>query len=147
MPVSAFYVARGRAVADDPLAEVRRLTDAAAGWNARMGITGVLIVTAQHFAHLLEGPRPAVERLLKVVPNDGFHRDVRVLHFGEIESPRFSSWQVGYLGRASYMDRQIAPLLAEQASEAAAQSSDRLMHLLLEMGRADPASRAYQRAE
>ncbi len=65
--------------------------------NARNGITGALFCSADHFAQAIEGPRPAVERLLEAIQRDSRHRDVVVLETSEVDKRLFADWTMAYV--------------------------------------------------
>jgi outer membrane receptor for monomeric catechols len=65
--------------------------------NARVGVTGALCLSNGIFLQQLEGDRTEVNRLYHRILADARHRDPVVLNFAEINSRRFTNWQMGSL--------------------------------------------------
>ena len=65
--------------------------------NARAGVTGALCLSNGIFLQQLEGDRTEVNRLYHRILTDPRHRDPVVLNFAEINSRRFTNWQMGSL--------------------------------------------------
>jgi hypothetical protein len=63
--------------------------------NPELGITGILCQSGDIFVQVLEGGRPAVNRLYSQIVRDARHRDVSVLHFEEVAERRFAGWTMG----------------------------------------------------
>ena len=65
--------------------------------NARVGITGMLGFTADHFIQVLEGGRAAVCERYHAIVTDKRHHDMVLLSFEEIDARRFDEWTMGYI--------------------------------------------------
>lgn len=68
--------------------------------NAKHGITGVLCHAAGIFLQVLEGGRPAVNRLYNRIVADPRHSDVELLVYEEIAERRFAGWAMGQVQMA-----------------------------------------------
>lgn len=64
--------------------------------NEPRGVTGLLIHRDGQFMQVLEGPAPAVRRVLATIGADPRHSGVWVLDEEPIERRRFGSWAMGY---------------------------------------------------
>lgn len=95
MLVRLLYASRARA----PLspAELDEILDTSTTRNAQHGITGVLCHGNGVFLQALEGDREAVSRLFHAIARDERHRDVVLLHYGEIDARDFAGWAMGYV--------------------------------------------------
>ncbi len=65
--------------------------------NLEFGITGVLCSypDGQHFLQVLEGARDDVNQLYNNIMRDDRHGNVKLLHYGEIQTRMFASWRMG----------------------------------------------------
>jgi len=83
--------------------------------NQSLGVTGVLCHGAGVFLQVLEGSRPAVNRLYGRIAADPRHRDLELLAYEEIHERRFGSWCMGQVDIA-----RLNPALLLKYSEHAA---------------------------
>lgn len=81
--------------------------------NKRVGITGALAHTQDHFAQLLEGPTAALDDLMNRIELDRRHTDVTILRVESIVRRRLPAWSMAYAGTSVYVTRQIAPLIGD----------------------------------
>ena len=63
--------------------------------NPAQGITGVLCCSGDVFLQVLEGGRPAVNRLYARIVADPRHRDTELLAYESIGERRFAGWSMG----------------------------------------------------
>jgi hypothetical protein len=63
--------------------------------NPKHGITGVLCCSSDIFLQVLEGGRPAVNRLYNRIVADPRHKEVELLSYAQIGERRFSGWSMG----------------------------------------------------
>ena len=82
-------------------AHVRSILEVSRRNNARDGITGGLLFSADCFAQVLEGPSDAVERTFERIQCDERHSDVTVLDSGPINTRDFPAWSMAFSGAAS----------------------------------------------
>lgn len=68
--------------------------------NRKHGITGVLCFADRIFLQVLEGGRPAVNRLYQRIVHDARHSDVELLCYEEVAERRFASWAMGQVQMA-----------------------------------------------
>lgn len=89
------YVSRATHDFDDPaLVELaRRASDA----NRQLRITGYLNYKGGEFFQYLEGARTHVLELMEKIAADERHELINVIHLGEIETRRFSDWDMRYV--------------------------------------------------
>lgn len=57
--------------------------------NEREGVTGALLFTGTGYAHVLEGPRDALDRIFDHIAADPRHTEVTILSFTPTERRRF----------------------------------------------------------
>lgn len=81
-------------VCDAPIAnaDLRALVERSGERNKAAGITGLLLLSGDHFLQVLEGPSDAVNRLFARIIRDRRHRDVRLLSFEPIGDAYFDDW-------------------------------------------------------
>jgi len=80
---------------DLPATAVGAIVGQARARNAQRNITGLLVFDGMRFCQHLEGPRDAVEALMRRIEQDPRHVDVRVVHQGPLESRRYSGFGMG----------------------------------------------------
>ncbi|WP_207210872.1 BLUF domain-containing protein [Lichenibacterium minor] len=97
------YTSRSLVGGDEAAQErtVARIVDASRRNNARAGVTGALLFSTGSFAQVLEGPRAAVEATFERIQRDPRHRDLSVLQCEFVGERFFSSWSMGFVGRAA----------------------------------------------
>jgi hypothetical protein len=64
--------------------------------NHAVDVTGMLLYNDGNFMQLLEGPKPAVEKVLVRIQADPRHRGIIQLLQGETEKRNFSEWAMGF---------------------------------------------------
>jgi hypothetical protein len=114
---SLIYVSRKRIAAAANEAAIAEIVAASQARNAKLGVTGALISTSEHFAQVLEGPLHAIEELMDSIHVDMRHSDVSVLRIAPIARRSFAGWSMAYSGGSDYVARQIAPLLGAEVEE------------------------------
>lgn len=65
--------------------------------NARVGITGALCFSVDHFLQCLEGERSAVNATYARILADPRHDQAVILRYAEIGARDFSDWIMGYV--------------------------------------------------
>ncbi|MFS2165935.1 BLUF domain-containing protein [Variovorax sp. Varisp62] len=80
---------------DQSPAAVGSITSRARARNAERGITGLLVFDGLRFCQHLEGPREAVDTLMRQIEQDPRHVDVRVLYEAPLEARRYSGFGMG----------------------------------------------------
>jgi len=118
-------------------AEVADIVAFSRSRNAGLEVTGALISTGTYFAQLLEGPREAVEELMRSIDADPRHMRIKTMRTAE-EARRFAGWSMAYSGTADYVDRQIAPLFSPLSASVTAHLALRLIALMEEAVKLPP---------
>ena len=95
--ISVSYISK--ATQDMGVLALMRLTDQAAQFNQKLGLSGVLFYENQHFGQILEGPREAVMKLWEKIEQDPRHQQVRLLKMEDIEERNFPAWPKKLLQR------------------------------------------------
>ena len=67
--------------------------------NARDGLTGILVHGGDQFMQVLEGPRPAIERLVRVLQEDPRHEDMHIVLAHDVAQRDFGPWDMARLAR------------------------------------------------
>jgi len=67
--------------------------------NRRLDLTGLMVRSARHVAHVLEGRAAALGSLMDWAHEEPLHRDVRVVACGPVERRRFDNWSVSIVRR------------------------------------------------
>jgi hypothetical protein len=68
------------------------LCKTSAAKNARLGITGLLLLSGEAFLQVLEGPSDAVNELYLRIARDGRHGRLRLLRYERITKRTFEDW-------------------------------------------------------
>lgn len=90
-----FYVSRARpGIAQG---DINDLLEAAQQRNRRLGLTGMLLFSGEHFAQVLEGPREALDALLPGILADRRHQDVQLLCHEPLAQREFAAWSLAYV--------------------------------------------------
>lgn len=120
----------------DPVEESREINDivtVARARNAELAVTGALVLARRHFAQVLEGERHAVDELMGSIRRDQRHTSINVVDVVDLSERRFPMWSMAYVGRSTYVERQIAPLLpALQEARRRQEAVHRLIILMQE---------------
>ncbi len=78
-------------------AEISQILHTARANNSRQSITGALLFNSGFFAQVLEGPRPAIEKLFEKIQCDPRHGDVTVLDSGNAATRDFPEWAMAHV--------------------------------------------------
>ena len=79
--------------------EIGRILASSRRNNARIGVTGALLFSADCFAQALEGGFAMVQDLFEQIQRDTRHADTVVLDAGPVARREFASWSMAYAGR------------------------------------------------
>jgi len=79
--------------------------------NARLGITGALIYTGEHFAQVLEGSPETIQMLMARIVADFRHQNVVVVDQSPIDGRRFPEWSLAYQGQSQFVSRHVTRLM------------------------------------
>jgi Sensors of blue-light using FAD len=83
--------------------------------NQQRDVTGMLLYKDGNFMQVLEGPEPALVKLMETVERDNRHRGVIVLTKRPIQERQFPNWSMAFrdLGDLSEEDKEaFSPFLA-----------------------------------
>ena len=64
--------------------------------NTRLGLTGMLLYRDRFFLQALEGDEPTVRKLYNKIKDDPRHKNIRIMHEGQISERAFSDWSMGF---------------------------------------------------
>ena len=132
MPISLLYVSNSLIAAAESR-EVNDIVEVAQARNAGLAVTGALVLARRHFAQVLEGERDAIDELMNSIRRDQRHTGINVVDVVELSERRFPNWSMAYVGRSTYVERLIAPLLpALQETRRRQESVHRLITLMQE---------------
>ncbi len=74
------------------------LLDQCESRNLKQGITGLLVFNNRFFLQVLDGPQPAVARLMEHIQSDGRHHSVHVVASLPHQERRWGAWHSSHLG-------------------------------------------------
>jgi hypothetical protein len=60
--------------------------------NLQAGLTGVLAAHRDRYIQVIEGPRPALDALLRRLEGDVRHKEIRILDRRPVATRRFADW-------------------------------------------------------
>jgi hypothetical protein len=127
---SILYVSKAQLGEADAAVELERLVVAARDRNFKVGVTGMLVFTGEHFAQILEGPAAAVELIMASIRRDGRHHSMT--EFTQWVSTRsFAAWSLGYEGDSPYVDGLVASLFGPRTDGDPADGEAELRELML----------------
>jgi hypothetical protein len=78
-------------------AEITRLLRTARARNAKLEVTGLLLITPDCFAQVLEGPTLAVDEVYGAIVKDSRHTDLTLLHSGPVLDRLFDGWDMALM--------------------------------------------------
>jgi hypothetical protein len=110
----SFYVSRAATPFDR--AAIEALLGRWRSSNARLGVTGCLLLSGRCFAQVLEGERATVQTLVRRIAADPRHGDVRVLSEGTRAEREYAGWTMGWLHDVSLDDDLETLLMIPQRS-------------------------------
>lgn len=64
--------------------------------NARLGITGILLLIQGKFIQYIEGPSENIDALYNTIKKDKRHTDLKLLDSGSIKEQQFKDWSMAY---------------------------------------------------
>ena len=119
---------RSLAAPDLTEASVESLVARAQRFNARAGITGVLLYDTTYFLQILEGPLEEVTQLFSTISADPRHAEVRPFAIRWLGARRFEDWSMQLLGPIA--TRQVTEDM-DRMDHASAGRIDRLVRDVL----------------
>ena len=75
-------------------ASLRELAEKSARNNAKREITGLLVLSGEHFLQVLEGPSRAVNDLYPKIVADQRHTDVTLVSYEQVPDRSFREWSM-----------------------------------------------------
>lgn len=75
--------------------EVAHIISASRRFNAKLGITGLLLYHEGRIFQALEGEAGAVKRAFNRIKRDKRHTDIEVIEFGAAQGRAFEGWSLG----------------------------------------------------
>lgn len=124
--------------------EVARILAQSRRNNARTGIVGALHYADGHFLQVLEGPRAAVEALVRRLARDPRHQRFTVVRSQAIDAASFASWSMKFVPSAADVRALLARTGQDRFDPFAfdAATLDRFVGLLHGEPAVDPADAA-----
>jgi hypothetical protein len=131
----AIYCSRALRAGEEHLADI---LDRSRINNPELGITGVLIVIGDTYLQLLEGPEESVGTLLEFIAEDDRHDRMEVLARRPMTAREFGDWAMAHhdVEPDSALDAQVLEAIEAARRERCAETCDRLMDLVADIGRA-----------
>ena len=78
--------------------ELAKILKGARAKNAKLDITGALMLYDDWFAQVLEGPEPAVKALYEQIKTDKRHNGVQLIDEGMAATRTFERWAMAHVG-------------------------------------------------
>lgn len=104
------------------------------GWsrrNAKLNLSGALLISDGCIVHVLEGPVAAVQKMRRSVALSPLHSNIRLLAERAKVKRRFSGWPLAYVGPSRWVRSALAHRpLAEMPADSP-QDADFVIELLL----------------
>lgn len=73
-------------------------------------VTGALIFTGTHFAHVLEGCEKAIDEVMSLIYNDERHGAVWIVDRTAITERQFPNWAMAYQGPSHFVSSHVTLL-------------------------------------
>lgn len=84
--------------------------------NARDGLTGVLAAHADRYIQVIEGPREALDSLLRRLEDDPRHQNLRLLDRATISQRMFEGWTMASARVTPELERLLVTMMARDVS-------------------------------
>lgn len=139
--ISLLYVSRATHCPPDGVDPVPAIVNASMARNPALGVTGALLYTGLHFAHLLEGPAASVEELMDSIRTDPRHAEIDIVQTIFIDVRSFDGWSLAYAGRSSFMEAQVEALFQAGSHVQRQRDAARLVEIMTRFVQDDPGSR------
>ena len=75
--------------------------------NDKLSVTGALLFTGKYFAHIIEGPKDSVEKLMMSISKDSRHGNIHILEHSFITIRKFHALQLAYSGSSQFVTRHV----------------------------------------
>ena len=108
---SLLFVSTSLIASADEAHEIKSILAIGEQRNAKLGVTGALVVTHRHFAEIIEGPADALAELMISIRRDRRHADLSEVDCLGIDRPTFARWAMAYHGPATYVGKRVEALL------------------------------------
>ncbi len=109
---------------EQTVAEIQSILACARSNNAKVGVTGALLFSADVFAQVLEGPAEAVERIFEKIQRDPRHSDVVILQSEHTEARDFPEWSMAFAGRPTEHSAALTAVLDSRPKQGSAAAED-----------------------
>lgn len=118
-------------------AAIIRILASAVRNNARLGVTGALMLDDGWFTQALEGPPEGVEALYARIRDDRRHDQVTLIGLSAVEQRTLPARPMAFLGGSPAGSRLFAGCTRAEDLDRAGLSADRLLDVLLDLARDD----------
>lgn len=126
------YISRSTIPSSNEFASVNNIVATATDRNPKLGVTGALLFTGQHFAQLLEGDRESIDTLIADICRDIRHKQIHIIHHGPLAERRFANWSLAYFGPSQFVSRHVTRLLNDPSPSDQLRAAEWLDELLWE---------------
>lgn len=107
---SWIYISRSLLGPSDTDAGVRAIVEVSRRNNARLDLSGALMLAERTFAQVIEGPQANVIKIQNKILGDDRHADVKTLWDGRIERRRFADWNLAYASSSPFFRSILAEI-------------------------------------
>ncbi|KRB82834.1 hypothetical protein ASE00_12505 [Sphingomonas sp. Root710] len=127
---SWIYISRSLLSPSDTDAEIRAIVEVSRRNNARLDLSGALMLAERTFAQVIEGPQASVIKIQQRILADARHADVKTLWDGRIERRRFAEWSLAYSSSSHFFRSVMAEIAHRQDHTRSGSAVIRLMSRL-----------------
>lgn len=115
----------------DNHAELDMILHTWSGRNAKLRLSGALLISDGGIVHVLEGPAAAVHKMRRSVALSPLHGNVRLLAERAKVKRRFSGWPLAYVGPSRWVKSALANRPLAEMTADCPEEADFLIELLL----------------
>ena len=96
---------------------VNEIISSSEEYNAKEGITGILLATRTHFLQVIEGDFEEINKVFLRIARDPRHEDVQLISFACVESRLFGGWAMHGVGLFDFNEDLIEQLIEQYGEQ------------------------------
>jgi len=96
---------------------VNEIISSSEEYNAKEGITGILLATRTHFLQVIEGDFEEINKVFLRIARDPRHEDVQLISFACVESRLFGGWAMHGVGLFDFNEELIKQLIEQYGEQ------------------------------
>ena len=130
--ISLLYISTCMIEPDEIESAARQIIESSLARNPLVGLSGALLCTGPHFAQVIEGSAPEIDRLMQRLYQDSRHADLRIMDRNAIPKRLFADWSMAYIGPSQFVSNYVTRLLGDVSAVDRQHSARLLIDLLRE---------------